>query len=82
MISMEVAMNITDVIFTGGAILTWWVIPLMLRSDRGPEFKNAIMKEFLALVGMRHRFGMPWRPVEQSGVERIHQEMQKILGII
>ena len=30
MISMEVAMNATDFIFTGGAILTWWVIPLML----------------------------------------------------
>ena len=30
MISMEVAMNITDVLFTGGAKLTWWVIPLML----------------------------------------------------
>ena len=32
MVSMEVAMNITDVIFTGGAILTLWVIPLMLMS--------------------------------------------------
>ena len=30
MISMEVAMNVTDVVFTGGAILTWWVIPIML----------------------------------------------------
>ena len=30
MISMEVAMNITDFVLTGGAILTWWVIPLML----------------------------------------------------
>ena len=30
MISMEIAMNITDVVFTGGAILTWGVIPLML----------------------------------------------------
>ena len=30
MISMEVAMNITDIVFTGGAILTWSVIPLML----------------------------------------------------
>ncbi len=30
MISMEVAMNITDVLLTGGANLTWWVIPLML----------------------------------------------------
>ena len=30
MISMEVAMNSTDYFLTGGAILTWWVIPLML----------------------------------------------------
>ena len=24
MISMELAMNITDVVLTGGAVLTWW----------------------------------------------------------
>ena len=30
MISMEIAMNLTDYYFTGGAIITWWVIPLML----------------------------------------------------
>jgi len=30
MISMEVAMNLTDYLLTGGAILTWWVIPIML----------------------------------------------------
>ena len=30
MISMEVAMNVTDYYLTGGAILTWWVIPVML----------------------------------------------------
>ena len=30
MIAMEAAMNITDVISTGGAMLTWWVIPFML----------------------------------------------------
>ena len=30
MIAMEAAMNLTDVALTGGAILTWWVIPLML----------------------------------------------------
>lgn len=30
MITMEAAMNITDVMLTGGAILTWWVIPFML----------------------------------------------------
>ena len=30
MISMEIAMNLTDYIFTGGAILNWWIIPIML----------------------------------------------------
>jgi hypothetical protein len=30
MIAMEAAMNVTDVLLTGGAILTWWVIPFML----------------------------------------------------
>ena len=30
MISMEIAMNATDYFLTGGAILTWWVVPIML----------------------------------------------------
>ncbi len=30
MISMEAAMNLTDYLLTGGAILTWWVVPIML----------------------------------------------------
>ena len=30
MISMEIAMNTTDYILTGGAMLTWWVVPIML----------------------------------------------------
>jgi hypothetical protein len=30
MISMEIAMNVVDVLLTGGAMLTWWVIPFML----------------------------------------------------
>ena len=28
--SMEAAMNLTDYLLTGGAMLTWWVIPIML----------------------------------------------------
>ena len=27
---MEIAMNITDYILTGGAILNWWIVPIML----------------------------------------------------
>ena len=30
MVSMEAAMNLTDYLLTGGAMLTWWVIPLSL----------------------------------------------------
>jgi hypothetical protein len=30
MISMEITMNLTDYFLTGGAILTWWVMPIML----------------------------------------------------
>jgi len=30
MLAMEIAMNVTDYILTGGAMLTWWVVPIML----------------------------------------------------
>ena len=30
MVSMEFAMNLTDIALTGGAMITWWVIPIML----------------------------------------------------
>ena len=30
MISMEIAMNLTDYLLTGGAIITWWAVPIML----------------------------------------------------
>ena len=30
MIGMEAAMNVTDYLMTGGAMLTWWAIPIML----------------------------------------------------
>lgn len=30
MLAMETAMNLTDYALTGGAILTWWVIPIAL----------------------------------------------------
>jgi len=30
MVSMEISMNTTDYFLTGGAMLTWWVVPIML----------------------------------------------------
>ncbi len=57
-------------------------IPTMLRSDRGPELKNALMLEYSSLVGISHRFGTPWRPVEQGLVESKHIETQKVMGML
>ena len=30
MVSMEITMNMTDYALTGGAMLVWWVVPIML----------------------------------------------------
>ena len=30
MVSMEISMNATDYFLTGGAIIVWWVVPIML----------------------------------------------------
>ena len=57
-------------------------LPTLVRSDRGPELKNAIMQEYNALVGIGKRFGTPWRPVEQGLVEGLHKETQKVLGML
>ena len=40
------------------------------------------MKEYVALMGIRHRFTTAWRPMEQGTVERSHQEIPKILGML
>ena len=57
-------------------------IPTLLRSDRGPELKNALMAEYTALLGLGRRFGTPWRPMEQGLVEGAHVETQKVFGIL
>ena len=57
-------------------------IPSLIRSDRGPELKNALMAEFCSLLGVGHRFGTPYRPVEQGLVEGLHKETQKIMGML
>ena len=30
MVSMEITMNLTDYFITGGAVLNWWIVPIML----------------------------------------------------
>ncbi len=43
---------------------------------------NALMAEFTAVLGTGHRFGTPWRPMEQGLVENKHKETQKIMGML
>ena len=40
------------------------------------------MKEFCALLGLRQRFSGPLRPCEMGRTERLHQESQKVLGLL
>ena len=57
-------------------------IPSLIRSDRGPEFKNALMAELSAMLGTEWRFSAPLRPCELGANERVHQEVQKVLGAV
>jgi hypothetical protein len=57
-------------------------LPTLVRSDRGPELKNALMAEYSSLIGLGHRFGTPWRPMEQGLVESRHVETQKVMGML
>ena len=40
------------------------------------------MAEYTALVGLKRRFGTPWRPMGQGLIEGAHKETQKIMGIM
>ena len=57
-------------------------LPALIRTDRGVEFRNALMKEMTALLGAQQRFSMALRPCEMGSNERMHQEVQKTLGAL
>ena len=54
---------------------------MLVAHDRGKEFVNALMEELWSLLNVEQRLGSAWRPVEQTVVERAHQEEQKELDI-
>ena len=63
-------------------VLRSGTIPSLLRSDRGPELKNALMAEYCAITGIGHRFGTAWRPCEQGLVEGAHRKTQLAYGVL
>jgi len=64
------------------AIFRARTIPVLLRTDRGQEFRNTLLAEFVALMGMQHKFSTAMRPCEMGANERMHQETQKLMGIL
>ena len=63
-------------------VLRTGTFPMIVRSDRGPEFHNAMVDELTALCGMRRIPGAAFRPTSQAPVERVHQEVQRLMGIL
>ena len=57
-------------------------LPVVVRTDRGPEFTNTLMREFLALMGVYQHLGTAYRPCEQGRVERMHREVQRAIGLL
>ncbi len=41
-----------------------------------------LMAEYSSLIGLCHRFGTPWRPMEQGLVESRHIETRKVMGML
>ena len=46
----------------------------MVSTDRGPEMKNAMVREMMAVMGVQKREGLPNQPTFQAQVERDHLE--------
>ena len=55
--------------------------PQLFGHDQGPELTNAVNEELVQLCGVTRRLGGAWRPWEQGGVEREHQEEARQLGV-
>ncbi|KAJ9566556.1 hypothetical protein OSB04_002522 [Centaurea solstitialis] len=47
-----------------------YILIKVLRSDNGTEFKNAVVEEYLASVGITHNFSAPRTPQQNGVVER------------
>ena len=50
-------------------------IPIIVRSDRGPEMRSAVNEEFLAICNAKHIMGAALTPRHQAPGERGHQIM-------
>ena len=56
--------------------------PVILRSDRGGEFTNELLRELNRLVGTTSVFGSSYHPRAQSLIEGSHKRLSEILAAL
>ena len=54
-------------------------MPFKIQSDRGSEFLNEVIKEFMQIIKVKHSFSSPYTPTSQGSVERSHRTLTEIL---
>lgn len=54
-------------------------LPKVIMSDNGPQFVNALIKEILSILEVKHKTSMPYHPQGNGTVERVNQEIMKHL---
>ena len=54
-------------------------VPQHIRSDRGPHFANAVIKEFMALTGTQLKHTLSYSSKENAIVERANKEVNRHL---
>ncbi len=56
--------------------------PRAIRSDRGTQFVNGLIDEFVKLLKVDHQLTLPYRPEANGTVERANQEIMRFLQAI
>ena len=82
---LETFTRLTRPIFARALLKCVWRsrrVPLSIGSDRGPEMKNAIIRELTALLGIDKTYGLPYQPTFQAPTERDHLESKLTLTCI
>ena len=60
----------------------WFCIvgpPKLVTSDNGPEFKNEVIAALMKIIGIHHKFTVPYHPEGNSRVENANKSISTIL---